>query len=522
MANHPARFALYALQVAARLPGPWSAQLVDLSADVVRAHHISQLWDDAYALEYLADFRTEHGAVLHGPDEQRLLLLRSWHLPVIVTALIPPEADPDRIGEMSEAYSGMALTMESDTDADSIVIGLLPRYQHALSRWYDEHQPELPRLHEHSAGRPPRARPSTSRAPARRRGPTAPALNVPAPQYMIVSSTEGMPMGTWGIDPFDSDSAGEFGDRVDAAPKKRRPLVIREVLTRLVETTDNPLYGDVVPEAIAAAALVATQCPAGQPPSSGYWPKQQLPPLPEDLPQLAARALDRVLTHATPLVAAWFDVHQGESWLEQTVRLRTTLDPQTPPVIAYDPASPGPDQPGARMLRDALGPDRLWTLRPGGPDALHSQLMQQLRQTARDLDRAHQGVLHAANQQHELLSSQIEALNLVSHIGAHKPWPSATRGGPGVSPVELGVQLGLRSANRARLLALIDLHRAAEARLRHGQRHAPDASATALGRTGAAASRSTTTLTVATAAPSPSEVVHQQPHLAASPKGARR
>ena len=66
-------------------------------------------------------------------------------------------------------------------------------------------------------------------------------------------------MGTWGIGPFDNDTAADFaGDLDDALPGEPEALV-RGVLTRTVKATG---YLDEAQEAVAAAALIAAQCRA--------------------------------------------------------------------------------------------------------------------------------------------------------------------------------------------------------------------------------------------------------------------
>lgn len=71
-------------------------------------------------------------------------------------------------------------------------------------------------------------------------------------------------MGTWGTGPFDNDTAADWcGDLNEAAPA-RRPAMIEQALTAVVEEEDY-LDSDFAVEAIAAAAIVAAQQPAGPP-----------------------------------------------------------------------------------------------------------------------------------------------------------------------------------------------------------------------------------------------------------------
>ena len=94
-------------------------------------------------------------------------------------------------------------------------------------------------------------------------------------------------MGTWGIGPFDNDTAADFAGDLDDAPPGEREALVREVLTRTVRATG---YLDEAQQAVAAAALIAAQCPGGRPVETVYGPKQPIPAFPEDLRELAARA----------------------------------------------------------------------------------------------------------------------------------------------------------------------------------------------------------------------------------------
>uniref|UniRef100_UPI004040143C DUF4259 domain-containing protein n=1 Tax=Streptomyces sp. DSM 41033 TaxID=3448655 RepID=UPI004040143C len=86
-------------------------------------------------------------------------------------------------------------------------------------------------------------------------------------------------MGAWDIGHFDNDTAADFGGRVDDAEPEKKADVLRAVLTAAAETA--PLdYLDEGEEAVAAAALVAAQCPGGEPVTTAYGPKDPIPPLP--------------------------------------------------------------------------------------------------------------------------------------------------------------------------------------------------------------------------------------------------
>ncbi|MFF0055077.1 DUF4259 domain-containing protein [Streptomyces microflavus] len=131
-------------------------------------------------------------------------------------------------------------------------------------------------------------------------------------------------MGAWDIGHFDNDTAADFGGRVDDAEPEKKADVLRAVLTAAAGTAGQD-YLDSGEEAVAAAALVAAQCPGGEPVTTAYGPKDPLPPLPADLRPLAVRALDRLTgTNAEPL-DLWEEAGAGAEWLAGIAALRAVL-----------------------------------------------------------------------------------------------------------------------------------------------------------------------------------------------------
>ncbi|WP_318211435.1 MULTISPECIES: DUF4259 domain-containing protein [unclassified Streptomyces] len=132
-------------------------------------------------------------------------------------------------------------------------------------------------------------------------------------------------MGTWDIGPFDNDTAADFSYRVDEAPAEKKAEVLRTAFREVIETGDAYLDADLADEAIASAALVAAQCPGGDPVTTAYGPKDPLPPLPADLRPQAVAALDRVLTEPSELLELW-EESDGEQWKTGVRKLRAVLD----------------------------------------------------------------------------------------------------------------------------------------------------------------------------------------------------
>jgi hypothetical protein len=93
---------------------------------------------------------------------------------------------------------------------------------------------------------------------------------------------EEITMGTWDIGPFENDMAADFAYTLDeTAPDKREGLV-RAALSRTIQTRDY-LESPEGAETVAAAALIAAQCPGGEPISTSYGPEEALPAFADDL-----------------------------------------------------------------------------------------------------------------------------------------------------------------------------------------------------------------------------------------------
>ncbi|MEU2112987.1 DUF4259 domain-containing protein [Streptomyces sp. NPDC019507] len=134
-------------------------------------------------------------------------------------------------------------------------------------------------------------------------------------------------MGTWDVGPFDNDTAADWCDALDAATTATREGIIRHALARTIDTTGR-LDASVSEEAVAAAALVAAQCPGGEPADHGHGPEQPLPDL-TGLRTFAFQALNRVMTEPSELMTLWA-TSDGEPWQETINQLRATLQPQPP------------------------------------------------------------------------------------------------------------------------------------------------------------------------------------------------
>ncbi|MFE4910217.1 DUF4259 domain-containing protein [Streptomyces sp. NPDC056652] len=168
-------------------------------------------------------------------------------------------------------------------------------------------------------------------------------------------------MGTWDTGHFDNDAAVDFSADLDEVTVEQRTEIVRAALLRAIGTDERDgaggspdggdgagsspdggdgaggaggaggsLDGDVGAVAVAAAALVAAQCPGGPAVESVYGPEEPLPRLPEELRELALLALDRVGVAGSDVRDRWVraDGEDG-AWHHGIARLRRALTAAT-------------------------------------------------------------------------------------------------------------------------------------------------------------------------------------------------
>ncbi|MFI7662877.1 DUF4259 domain-containing protein [Micromonospora parva] len=137
-------------------------------------------------------------------------------------------------------------------------------------------------------------------------------------------------MGAWDSGPFDNDTAADWCGDLNDADVSKRPNLVREALTRAAGEVGY-LDADVACEAIAAAAILAAQRPAGQPITSPYAPDFLRGggrwDVPDDLTALAVRAIDRIVAADSEWRELWEDADtEGASEAFDAVReLRKVL-----------------------------------------------------------------------------------------------------------------------------------------------------------------------------------------------------
>ncbi|MFJ9208769.1 DUF4259 domain-containing protein [Streptomyces sp. NPDC102264] len=152
-------------------------------------------------------------------------------------------------------------------------------------------------------------------------------------------------MGTWDTGHFDNDAAVDFSADLDEVTVEQRTEIVRAALLRAIgpgegdgvggpsdggDGAGGPLDGEVGAAAVAAAALVAAQCPGGPPAESVYGPEEPLPRLPGELRALALLALDRVSVAGSEVRDRWVraDGEDG-AWHHGIAELRRALTAAT-------------------------------------------------------------------------------------------------------------------------------------------------------------------------------------------------
>ncbi|SME88106.1 DUF4259 domain-containing protein [Streptomyces sp. Amel2xC10] len=133
-------------------------------------------------------------------------------------------------------------------------------------------------------------------------------------------------MGTWDVGPFDNDTAADFCDHISDAATGEREGIVHGALIRVIDTVD---YLEAPESDVAVvAALVAAQCPGGEPAHPVYGPQKPLPDL-TGLRDLARQALDRVMTEPSELLELWSE-SDGGAWRAVIRRLQGVLQVRPP------------------------------------------------------------------------------------------------------------------------------------------------------------------------------------------------
>ena len=138
-------------------------------------------------------------------------------------------------------------------------------------------------------------------------------------------------MGTWDVGPFDNDTAADWCGELQEAAADKRPALIRNALNRVAGHGDVYLDSDLAVEAIAAAAIVASQLPGGPAIDTPYAPDFLLEggtiEVTGDIPEIALRALNRIVAPESEWRDLWEDTESFPQALAALQTLRTVLIP---------------------------------------------------------------------------------------------------------------------------------------------------------------------------------------------------
>ncbi|MDI2128367.1 DUF4259 domain-containing protein [Yinghuangia seranimata] len=134
-------------------------------------------------------------------------------------------------------------------------------------------------------------------------------------------------MGTWDTGPFGNDTAADFSITLDEARLEERESIVRGVLMRTIAADGWLIEAE---QAVAAAALIAAQCPGGQPVDPIHGPHEPMPTFAVELRALAVEALERIANDETGLVANWVTEADARTWLAGLRDVSNVLVPPPP------------------------------------------------------------------------------------------------------------------------------------------------------------------------------------------------
>ncbi|MGK4581681.1 DUF4259 domain-containing protein [Kitasatospora sp. HPMI-4] len=145
-------------------------------------------------------------------------------------------------------------------------------------------------------------------------------------------------MSSWDTGPFHSDAAVGIAERFDSLFPDELPPFLHRLFDTAACAPQGELDKELSRQVIAAAAVIASQLPAGAGIVLSGGPWEPVPTLPPELRPKAVAALDRVLAHADEEVGHWFDRAKGERWLANVVQIRLAIQDEPPPVINFTPS----------------------------------------------------------------------------------------------------------------------------------------------------------------------------------------
>lgn len=134
-------------------------------------------------------------------------------------------------------------------------------------------------------------------------------------------------VATWDVGPFDNDAAADWSATFDEADDATRMEMLEETLTAAADETEF-LETDDAFVALAAAAVVASQLD-GPAVDSSYGPDFLNGPtklrIPKGMPELAVRALDRMVGDDSGWRDMWDEEDQLDDAMATLAPIRETL-----------------------------------------------------------------------------------------------------------------------------------------------------------------------------------------------------
>ncbi|MFF5260476.1 DUF4259 domain-containing protein [Actinomadura viridis] len=121
-------------------------------------------------------------------------------------------------------------------------------------------------------------------------------------------------MGTWGVGPFENDHASDLACEIDGVEALERPVLVESALLAALEQGCSA-PSRIFDQAVAAAAIVASQCPGGSPVDSVYGPEEVIPDVHgSKMVELAIRVIVQALSEHSSVSRLWGETSSLRAW----------------------------------------------------------------------------------------------------------------------------------------------------------------------------------------------------------------
>jgi hypothetical protein len=146
-------------------------------------------------------------------------------------------------------------------------------------------------------------------------------------------------MGTWGIEPFENDSACDWSYGLEETEDLS---LVREALSNVLEEADDYLDADLAVEALAACEVIARLkgCGGRRDPFTeavDQWVEAHPQPVPTGVVASAVAAIDRILSGPSELLDLWREGGDFNTWLASVRELQRRVQGESlPPSCGTD------------------------------------------------------------------------------------------------------------------------------------------------------------------------------------------